>query len=896
MKMKHSMSLILAFSMIFASLTVLLPLSLVSVGASDDSDHPYVSDGLVSLYNGTGHTADETVWEDAVGNNDLPINKNNKNFFTEYGLSAEGTKHTFPQGIVDLVNGQAFTVELLFSEFVSLGADYNTFLNSSNDNFALFRRISTNQIEFKFSGNTGDLRPKISDGLDLLQNALISVTYKVGGSCCIYINGVLMAEKPVASAMGANDLFIGHDSSQKKYNTTYRSMRFYNRELSADEIRTNARADGYTVPEPTIPAIETPGYVTVAQPKTNIVGDISLVCPINSADGLQQMLAAEKLPAVAIYSINDKLEVLQQDDTPFSTVADVLTETKFEILSAFYVQDQAAADALLLFLQDIRFYDCFIVSDDPAIIKNFRTKLPTVSGVIDFTSIYHTESALTEAQCLDIRRSIKENNGTIAILPAHLCTTETVQYLYGRQVNVWAQIDDGSTGPTKVECYNALLSGAIGVVSNDTATLLEIACNELPASTMTRMTLNVGHRGIPSLAPENTLEGAILAYESGANVIELDIYLTKDGEIVIMHDGTTGRTCDKDLSVEGSTLAQLKELFVNKGYENNDTYKTCRIPTLKEYLEYFKGKDCNLYIEIKSTNGAIVKACKTLVDEYEMYGQCTVITFHESILAVMRKDWPEMHGGFLCGDIMSDTTSEAGFRNAMSVIGKYNASINPSMSGYEEEDIRVALRRGISVYPWTFRGNLETYKNHFLWGYSGLTGDNADVLGNLTHKISYTGATEFKVGDTLTPTLAVENYLRETADKDVTSLQVLVGQDLVSLNDNSLTFTGAGEVTILLSYRHSFNRRSFYDLCTQPITLTVVAPETESESVSETEAETDTPAESVSDTETLTGTETESTTGESGCASSLIASAGIAMTASLLGIALVLSKRKQEND
>ncbi len=854
----------------------------------------YVSDGLVTLYSGydTGNKA--SLWEDLVGDNDLTVNLNETNYFTDAGLRAQGSKHYLPTALVDVVNGRAFTVELLFGEFESLGTAFNTFLNSSNDNFALFRRNSTDQLEFKFYGNPTGERHKINEGLQLLQHALITVTYEVGGECHIYVNGTLMDSKPADKAMGADDLFIGHDSDQKAFDTTYRSIRFYHRALTAEEVLANAQADGFTEAGGSTP--EHPSYVTVAQPQTNIVGDVALVRQINTASELEKLIDADAKPAVAIYTINEKLEILSDKKAVISSVEEVLTATEFRVLSAFHVTKQAAADALVAYLKSICFYDCFIMSADPAIVRNARMALPDVMGVIDYTDAYKDTTALTEQSCLDIRRSMKINNGTVAILPADLCTNETVQYLYGRQVNVWARTADM---PSERAAYHALLSGAVGVISDATDMLLDIACHTIPVGTTTRVTLNIGHRGIPSQAPENTLEGAILAYESGANVIEIDVYLTTDGEVVIMHDATTARTCDQDLTVETSTLAALKKLYVNKGYETHSEYATCRIPTMKEYFEYFKGKDCNIFIEIKSGNAAIVPAIKKLVDEYDMYGQCSVITFNESIMAAMRKDYPEMSVGALCSGYMGGNQPESELRAAMNFIGRYNATLNPSYAGFDGADIRAALLRGISIYPWTFRGNLGAYRQHFTWGYAGLTGDNADMLGRLACDVAYTGKTAFNVGDSLSLSLSVSNYRRQTENKPAT-VTILAGEQYVRVTDTALELIGEGDVTILLSYAERFSPRDTYHLYTQPITIHIargeegteppaVNTDTEPEPVTETATVTDTamPTDPGSGTDDIT----KASDTDNGCAST------VGMTTLLLltvGATLTVHRKKME--
>ena len=603
----------------------------------------------------------------------------------------------------------------------------------------------------------------------------------------------------------------------------YKSIRFYDRVLTPEEVANNARADGVTVVDP---ADKPKTFITVAQPKTNIVGDISMIREVNSKAEMDAMTSAKALPATAIYTVNSKLEALDAEGKAFATVAEILAAHDYKILPAFRVADKATADALVKHLKDIRFYDAMVISADPAVVKDFRTTLPQVTAVIDYTETYKDAADLTEEQLLDIRRSIKMNNGTVALLPAALCRNEDVQYLYNRQVNVWAKASDE---PSVTEQYHALLSGAIGVVSDATDALLDIACNKLAKDTVTRATLNIGHRGIPASAPENTVEGSLFAFEQGANVIELDVYLTTDGEVVVMHDGTTGRTCNANLTVESSTLAQLKELYVNKGYENNSKYKNCRIPTLNEYLEAFKDKDCQLFIEIKSGKTAIVKAVKECVDAYDMYDQCSVITFNEGIMAAMRKDYPEMSVGALCGGYMAGLDPEEDFRSAMTFIGKYNATLNPSAGGYEASDLRAALQRGISIYPWTFRGNLDTYKSYFMWGFSGLTGDNANVFRRIVRNVyNPVSSAIVEVGAEVSLELAVTTYGHDTSAEAYKSIMFLAGEDIAEVKDGKLTVKGEGEITYVLTYEGKVSG-AMVTYYTQPVTLSTKTEATETE-------------------------------------------------------------------
>ena len=217
-------------------------------------EHDYVKDGLVAYYSGTqstrgGHDKDSAVWQDLVGGHDMAITKNADNYFSDTGLRAKGVKHNFPDAIVDTVNGQAFTIEILLGDFVSVGNEFNTFINGSGDEIALFRRNSVDELELKFQINAG-VRIKVKGCLDLLQNSLITITYAQNDVVRLYVNGELMGETPtINGSLGASDLFIGHNAQNKMFDTTYRAVRFYERALTAEEVAANAQVDGYGVAE-----------------------------------------------------------------------------------------------------------------------------------------------------------------------------------------------------------------------------------------------------------------------------------------------------------------------------------------------------------------------------------------------------------------------------------------------------------------------------------------------------------------------------------------------------------------------------------------------------------------------------------------------------------------------
>ena len=621
-------------------------------------------------------------------------------------------------------------------------------------------------------------------------------------------------------------------------------------------------------------------YIAVAQPQSNIVGDISMIRPVDSKAEMEAMVSAESTPAIALYTVSADLNALDSAGNSFATLDEVFAAHAYKIIPAFRIADAATADALAAYLDGLNFYDCLLVSADPALLKEAREALPYTIGVLDLTEAYKNETALTTEQCLDIRRTTKINNASVALLPAHLCAKDTVQYLYERQVNVWTQISDE---PTVTEQYTALLSGAVGVISDATDSLLDIACNQLSENTLTRTPLNVGHRGIPSKAPEGTVEGSLLAYRAGASVVEMDVYLTTDGQVAVMHDINTGAVCDKNLNVEESTMAELKELYVNRGWENSK-YNQLRIPTLNEYMEAFKGTDCMLFIEIKSHKEEIVPIVRDMVNEYGMYGQCTVITFNTDTMEYMREYWPEMALGALCGidyGFMTGTNPDADLRAVLEFAAPVNGTVNPQSTTFSADEVRAFTLRGVSVNPWTFY-NTSEYNAAYLSGFASLTGNAADALGRLAQYVSYPLAdTAVKTGDSLSLKLDIESYKHAPSVVTAHSVKILEGEELVEVTEDSLNVVGeSGQISFVLGYNQPGRDYTIY---TQPITVRIGNEE------ETTAPETETTAPIVGTTDDA-GTETTPAS-SSGCTSSL---SGIAFAIPAAALALFVSKKKED--
>lgn len=151
--------------------------------------------------------------------------------------------------------------------------------------------------------------------------------------------------------------------------------------------------------------------------------------------------------------------------------------------------------------------------------------------------------------------------------------------------------------------------------------------------------LNIAHRGFKGAYPENTMLAYEKAIETGADGIEFDVHLTKDGELVIIHDETLERTTDGKGLVKDKTLRELKKLNASKG---NLSCEVQTIPTLREYFDFAKNKDIITNIELKTsiiTYEGIEKKVYDLINEHGMKDKIIISSFnHNSLIRIKEID------------------------------------------------------------------------------------------------------------------------------------------------------------------------------------------------------------------------------------------------------------------
>jgi glycerophosphoryl diester phosphodiesterase len=165
------------------------------------------------------------------------------------------------------------------------------------------------------------------------------------------------------------------------------------------------------------------------------------------------------------------------------------------------------------------------------------------------------------------------------------------------------------------------------------------------------MTLVVAHRGAALAAPENTMEAYRLAVEMGADALELDVHLTADGKLALIHDETVDRTTALTGSVASMTMKQIRAADAGYRFEAPDGSfpfrgKGLKVPTFAEVLKWLPD-GTGLVVEVKARE-AIAPTIKALsASSVRAAGAATLISFDEATINEARALDPELPTGYL---------------------------------------------------------------------------------------------------------------------------------------------------------------------------------------------------------------------------------------------------------
>ena len=220
------------------------------------------------------------------------------------------------------------------------------------------------------------------------------------------------------------------------------------------------------------------------------------------------------------------------------------------------------------------------------------------------------------------------------------------------------------------------------------------------------------HRGFSSRYPENTMVAFEAARNAGADGIETDVHLTKDGEVVVIHDENLLRTTGVDKKVCDCTLSEITKIKASKTMDDKfDAY----VPSFEEFCAFIKESGMKANVELKTGviyYPGIEEKVASLIRKYGIEDKVIFSSFNPLSLVIMQKYLPECKMGFLFTNPInikhiSYLAKEVGF-----------SFLHPEYKVISEEMLNEAKACGLGINAWTIN-DPEEVRNLMAWGVEG---------------------------------------------------------------------------------------------------------------------------------------------------------------------------------
>jgi len=224
------------------------------------------------------------------------------------------------------------------------------------------------------------------------------------------------------------------------------------------------------------------------------------------------------------------------------------------------------------------------------------------------------------------------------------------------------------------------------------------------------------HRGASALAPENTLAAFLLALQAGADGIELDVMLSQDKELLVIHDSTVDRTTDGSGKVAEMPLAALREL--DAGTRFGEEFRGEKLPTLAEVFETVGGK-MRINVELKNYAQPLddlTSRVIALTERFHLADSVLLSSFNPINLSKARRQNPKIRRGLLVSPGDRLMLGAGGRLFPYHALHPYYEDVTPEMAA----DLRA---RGKQLNTWTVDDPQALLRLHSI-GVDGIISNN----------------------------------------------------------------------------------------------------------------------------------------------------------------------------
>ncbi len=464
-------------------------------------------------------------------------------------------------------------------------------------------------------------------------------------------------------------------------------------------------------------AAESSHITETAIVKNNLAGAPTVVSRLDDA-GMLSSLSQTKIPANLIMTMNGDGNIVGKSGEIIGKFTELYkTYVEAVMIPVVEVNEEAAADKLIeIWNEEIGIIDMAAMSSSSSLLKKVRTALPKIRGVYDCS-----DKALADGPSW--YQQIKNANlsmANVVVLSQEQATVESVKYFQYRLKTVWTELDADKTDTFAVQ--SVVSTGTYGIISSDFKTVYA-AYDEYEKPSVARISANIAHRGLPYTMTENTIAGYKAAAEAGATHIEADAHLTKDNQVVIMHDATLDRTTNGTGAISSMTLDEIQKYKVTKNMNKVELGEE-PIPTAEELFREFKGTDIVIVFEIKTGDTNICAALEEAIEKYDFWNQIVIISFNLPILKAVHEQLPAIPTASLAG------FPRRNFEKNLPAYNQLNTVADAAIGDMGEADYYDSIMkdRGFMSFFWTY-GVSQDCVQAMSKGIYGLTNNSADVFG-----------------------------------------------------------------------------------------------------------------------------------------------------------------------
>ncbi|KAF5297814.1 hypothetical protein FQR65_LT19672 [Abscondita terminalis] len=463
------------------------------------------------------------------------------------------------------------------------------------------------------------------------------------------------------------------------------------------------------------------------------------------------------------YQLDAKLNLLDQTGQVVETLQHYLSNPQRKTIPVLEIKDPKSIEALKLLSKSQDISDITVLSKSDDLLKFAHQIIPMVRTALDLSreNLQDRHQDLVEI----IRRS-NQAYARIVVVPQSLREKASISFIQRHLMTVW--VDTSAVEAQDVA--RVLTTGVNGVITTQ-STIFSSILKQFPKNTLLRKPFIIGHRGVPSLEDENTLESA------------------KHAHLVVMHDATVDRTTRSTGKIEEMNLAQVQQL--------QSKHKAYKIPTLAEYFNFLKQHpNVVLMIEMKSANPALVAKMQDEIKKYQMESQVVTTSFNTDQIVRAQTQMTEIPRGLLVGNMPNSRNNLVNTKQINSDVQKYNSSYNPAYRSDLINILEASKHRGISFWPWALSD--DTFNKLYVAGTNGITTNSAQLYSKYIVDIQAPKKlSKAKVGQAVLIDAQTTQQDGEKAKLQVNNFVVLAGSPKHELKNGQLRFVEQGTAYVL---------------------------------------------------------------------------------------------------